>query len=75
VFDKPNGAFTGELSVEQLRDAHIDWTIIGHSERRVVLKEDDDVGVSSLFFSCRRLWDCRDVSLLLISHVVPCYEC
>jgi len=42
VFDKPNGAFTGELSVEQLRDAHIDWTIIGHSERRVVLKEDDD---------------------------------
>jgi triosephosphate isomerase-like protein len=55
VFDKPNGAFTGELSVEQLRDAHIDWTIIGHSERRVVLKEDDDVGVSSLVFSCRGL--------------------
>jgi triosephosphate isomerase len=42
VYDKPNGAFTGELSVEQLKDAHIDWTIVGHSERRVVLKEDDD---------------------------------
>jgi triosephosphate isomerase (TIM) len=43
VYDKPNGAFTGELSVEQLKDAKIDWTIIGHSERRVLLREDDDV--------------------------------
>ena len=43
VFDKPNGAFTGEWSVEQLQDSKIDWTIVGHSERRVVLREDDDV--------------------------------
>ena len=43
VFDKPNGAFTGELSVDQLRDAKITWTLAGHSERRVILKEDDDV--------------------------------
>lgn len=43
VFDKPNGAYTGEVSVEQLRDAKIDWTIIGHSERRVLLREDDEV--------------------------------
>ncbi|KAL2221678.1 triosephosphate isomerase [Thermoascus aurantiacus ATCC 26904] len=42
VFDKPNGAYTGEVSVEQLRDAKIDWTIIGHSERRVLLREDDE---------------------------------
>ncbi|KAA8652705.1 hypothetical protein EYZ11_008299 [Aspergillus tanneri] len=42
VFDKPNGAFTGEISVEQLRDAKINWTIIGHSERRVILKETDE---------------------------------
>ncbi|EED22884.1 triosephosphate isomerase [Talaromyces stipitatus ATCC 10500] len=42
VFDRPNGAFTGELSVEQLKDAKIDWTIVGHSERRVLLREDDD---------------------------------
>lgn len=43
VFDKPNGAFTGEISVEQLRDTKINWTIIGHSERRVILKESDEV--------------------------------
>lgn len=45
VYDKPNGAFTGEISVEQLRDIRVDWVIIGHSERRVLLREDDDVGL------------------------------
>ncbi|KAI5368098.1 Putative triosephosphate isomerase, aldolase-type TIM barrel, triosephosphate isomerase, active [Septoria linicola] len=39
VFDKPNGAFTGEISVEQLKDSNITWTILGHSERRVILQE------------------------------------
>ena len=43
VYDKPNGAFTGELSVEQLQDSKVSWTLVGHSERRVILKEDDDV--------------------------------
>jgi len=32
VFDKPNGAFTGEISVSQLKDSNITWTILGHSE-------------------------------------------
>ncbi|KAI9709586.1 MAG: triosephosphate isomerase [Bogoriella megaspora] len=41
VFDKPNGAFTGEISVQQLKDSNITWTLLGHSERRVVLQEDD----------------------------------
>lgn len=42
VFDKPNGAFTGEISVEQLKDTKINWTLVGHSERRVILKESDE---------------------------------
>ncbi|MCJ1430281.1 triosephosphate isomerase [Sticta canariensis] len=41
VFDKPNGAFTGEVSAEQLKDSGIVWTLIGHSERRVIIGEDD----------------------------------
>ncbi|KAK4691257.1 triosephosphate isomerase (TIM), partial [Lecanoromycetidae sp. Uapishka_2] len=41
VFDKPNGAFTGEISAEQLSDSKIGWALCGHSERRVILKEDD----------------------------------
>jgi len=42
VFDKPNGAFTGEISVSQLKDSGITWTILGHSERRTILQEKDD---------------------------------
>jgi len=41
VFDKGNGAFTGETSTSMLKDHHINWVIIGHSERRTVLKETD----------------------------------
>jgi triosephosphate isomerase (TIM) len=43
VFDKPNGAFTGEISASQLVDSGITWALVGHSERRVTLKEDDEV--------------------------------
>lgn len=41
VFDKPNGAFTGEISVQQLKESNITWAILGHSERRVILQESD----------------------------------
>jgi len=41
VFDKPNGAFTGEISVDQLKESGITWTLVGHSERRVILQADD----------------------------------
>lgn len=43
VFDKPNGAFTGEISVSQLKDSNITWTLLGHSERRTILKEEDNL--------------------------------
>ena len=46
IFDKPNGAFTGELSAEQIRDSGIGWVLAGHSERRVILGEDDKVSGS-----------------------------
>ncbi|KAI1610915.1 triosephosphate isomerase [Exophiala viscosa] len=42
VFDKPHGAFTGEISVTQLKDSNITWTLLGHSERRTILREQDD---------------------------------
>ncbi len=46
VYDKPNGAFTGEISVSQLQDSGIKWTILGHSERRTILGETDEVVAS-----------------------------
>ncbi|KAL7272941.1 triosephosphate isomerase [Rhizina undulata] len=41
VYDKGNGAYTGEISPAQLKDAGINWVILGHSERRTLLGESD----------------------------------
>ena len=37
------GAYTGEISCEQLKDFDINWVIIGHSERRSLYSETDAV--------------------------------
>ncbi|KDQ16852.1 hypothetical protein BOTBODRAFT_156838 [Botryobasidium botryosum FD-172 SS1] len=36
-----SGAFTGEISPHQLKDAGIPWVIIGHSERRTLFGDTD----------------------------------
>lgn len=41
VCHHPNGAFTGEISVEMLRDCGVRAVLAGHSERRHVIGEDD----------------------------------
>lgn len=42
------GAFTGEISGEQLKDFDIEWVIIGHSERRTLFSETNEVVASKL---------------------------
>jgi triosephosphate isomerase len=37
-----NGAYTGEISVSMLREVGVDYTIIGHSERREYFAETDE---------------------------------
>lgn len=37
-----SGAFTGEVSVEMLKDINVKWVIIGHSERREMFNETDE---------------------------------
>lgn len=38
-----NGAFTGEVSAEQVKDFGLNWVIIGHSERRTLYGETDEI--------------------------------
>ncbi len=46
-----NGAYTGELSAEMLKDACVSWVILGHSERRQYFGE-TDAGVNAKVKSC-----------------------
>jgi triosephosphate isomerase (TIM) len=41
AYQKDSGAFTGEVSMWQLKEAGIDSVLIGHSERREYFKEDN----------------------------------
>ncbi len=41
VYHEADGAFTGEISAAMLRDAGCSYVILGHSERRHILRETD----------------------------------
>ncbi|MCA9809258.1 MAG: triosephosphate isomerase, partial [Candidatus Dadabacteria bacterium] len=43
VFWEEKGPYTGEISPAMLVDAGCEWVIIGHSERRNVLHETDEM--------------------------------
>ena len=40
---KDNGAYTGEVSASQLKSIGCSWVLVGHSERRMLFNEDDQV--------------------------------
>ena len=39
---KDSGAYTGEVSVEMLKEIGVEWVILGHSERRQYFGETDE---------------------------------
>ena len=43
VFSQSHGAYTGEVSAPMLRDLRVEYVLIGHSERRRILGESDEV--------------------------------
>jgi len=45
------GAFTGDLSPQMLLDVGADWVILGHSERRNVFGEDDQLIAEKVAFA------------------------
>lgn len=42
AYVKGSGAFTGEISVEQVKDVKATWVLLGHSERRTIFGESDE---------------------------------
>lgn len=43
VFWEDKGAFTGEISPGMIADSGCEWAIVGHSERRIILGETDEM--------------------------------
>ncbi|CUA69824.1 triosephosphate isomerase (TIM) [Rhizoctonia solani] len=43
AYTKSSGAYTGEISPAQLVDAGIPWVILGHSERRTLFGDTDEI--------------------------------
>ncbi|WP_165170294.1 triose-phosphate isomerase [Adlercreutzia sp. ZJ242] len=42
VYWEPKGAYTGEISIEMLREIGCEWCIVGHSERRGLFGETNE---------------------------------
>ena len=43
VYHQHDGAFTGEVSIPMLKDCGVQHTLVGHSERRQILGEKDEL--------------------------------
>lgn len=48
---KGSGAYTGEISAEILADLGLPWVILGHSERRHIIKESDEMTADKVAYA------------------------
>ena len=57
-----HGAYTGEISIPMLKEIGVDWSIIGHSERRQ--------------YNCESSLSCnRKILAMIANNMVPVYCC
>ena len=52
-----NGAYTGELCLEQIKEFNIKSILLGHSERRTLLKEDNELIKAKFDFYAKENFD------------------
>lgn len=54
VNDNEKGAFTGEVSADMLLDVGVEYVIIGHSERRHIYKESNELINKKIIFALKK---------------------
>lgn len=47
------GAYTGEISVDMLKEYHVEYVLVGHSERRQLFHEDDEMVARKYHFAAK----------------------
>ncbi len=62
VSHESNGAFTGEISAEMLSSIDLKYSIVGHSERRAMYGENDDIVA-------------KKIDALLANNISPIFCC
>jgi triosephosphate isomerase len=54
INENEKGAFTGEISADMLLDVGVEYVIIGHSERRHIYKESDELINKKIIFALKK---------------------
>jgi triosephosphate isomerase (TIM) len=54
INENEKGAFTGEISADMLLDIGVEYVIIGHSERRNIYKESDDLINKKVIYTLKK---------------------
>ena len=67
VSAEKSGAFTGEISADQLKDAGVKYVIVGHSERRAYHGETDELVGRKL----RRVLEAGMTPILCVGETLP----
>ncbi len=53
LYWESEGAFTGEISVNMLQACNVKWVIVGHSERRTLFNETDEIVCRKALFALK----------------------